>query len=107
MSSHNSRQYRQGDVLLKSVENIPAEAVKLEATDERVVLAWGESTGHAHAIKASLAQLFSFAGKTYLEVKPEALLVHEEHSAIALSPGKYEVIIQREYEPTGWRIVMD
>ncbi len=44
------KQYRQGDVLIEVVKTaIPKGAVELTMTD-RVVLALGEVTGHAHAI---------------------------------------------------------
>lgn len=100
-------QYRQGDVLLRRVENHP-EDVRIENPDNgRVVLAYGEVTGHAHVIDAALAQMYSAGGKDFLEVRPGATLRHEEHDELKLDPGYYEVIRQREYEQQGWRRVAD
>ncbi len=44
--------YRQGDVLLMKVSALPKGAAK-KAPDRRVVLAWGETSGHAHAIEGN------------------------------------------------------
>lgn len=53
------RMLRQGDVLLVEVtEEIPAEAKKVERDHGRVVLAYGEATGHAHAIPHPGATLY-------------------------------------------------
>lgn len=101
-------QYRQGDVLLVKVDMdaIPNGAVQQDA-DGRIVLAYGEVTGHAHAIDASFAALYQYKSDRLLEAKPGARLVHEEHSAIDLAPGYYKVIQQREYEPGSYRTVID
>lgn len=90
--------YRQGDVLLQKVEQLPPNLTPV-AWDDRVVLAYGEVTGHAHAISTLHASMFTTQGERYLEVRPGALLVHEEHATIALPEGFYKVIQQREYVP--------
>jgi hypothetical protein len=99
--------YRQGDVLLilRPAGSIPKTAVKLP----HLTLAEGEVTGHAHKISEGQADLFDDAGKKFLRVVAAqgATLVHEEHGKHVLAPGDYEVIIQREYEPDGWRNVAD
>jgi hypothetical protein len=43
-------QYRQGDVFLERVASIPKGAKPVKRDAGRVVLAYGEVTGHAHAI---------------------------------------------------------
>jgi len=94
--------YRQGDVLLVRVEGLFAtKGKKLAREDGRIVLAHGEVTGHAHAIEAEGADLYEAAdGKRFLEVRgATATLSHEEHGAIMLDPGVYEVRRQREYVP--------
>lgn len=48
------KQYRQGDVLLRRVEALPANVRPKQSDEERIVLAYGEVTGHAHAIDATL-----------------------------------------------------
>ena len=99
-------QYRQGDVLLVPVEAVPAGSIE-ESADARVVLAYGEVTGHAHAIDATLAKTFQNGAERYLVVKDGAVLRHEEHNPLLLAPGTYRVQLQREYEPAGWRRVID
>lgn len=104
-------QYRQGDVLLVSVDEVPA-AVKEVARDRgRVVLAYGEATGHAHTIAEESATLVSAeqAEELYLLVNGEApvALVHEEHGTVMVEPGSYEVRRQREYAPEENRRVAD
>ncbi len=88
--------YRQGDVLL----------VKQEV-DKRIVLAWGETSGHAHAIDANFADLYSSGPERFVMAKAGAQLVHEEHAAIPLTPGSYKVVQQREFLPFGNRNVID
>lgn len=100
-------QYRQGDVLLIPVDVVPTGAVQ-EATDGgRVVLAFGEVTGHAHAIDVERAKTFHNGEHRYLVVTDGAILRHEEHSPLCLEPGAYRVQLQREYEPAGFRRVID
>ncbi|MDZ4835277.1 MAG: hypothetical protein SGJ27_15985 [Candidatus Melainabacteria bacterium] len=99
-------QYRQGDVLLIPVSDVPAGSVE-EAKDTRVVLAFGEVTGHAHAIDSAVATTFTNGDQRYLVVADGAILKHEEHSPLCLEPGTYRVQLQREYEPAGWRRVID
>ncbi len=90
--------FRQGDVLLQRVTKLPEGARPVE-WDKRVVLAYGEVTGHAHAISTQYATMYMWKGDRLLEVKSGAKLVHEEHATIALPEGVYKVIQQREYVP--------
>jgi len=100
-------QYRQGDVLLRRVEALPPDVKKRPVDAGRVVLAYGEVTGHAHAIDASFATMYGIEDKDWLVARPGATLCHEEHSALVLDAGVYEVIRQREYQNQGWRRVSD
>ena len=98
-----NHQLRQGDVLLSAVEAIPPTARPARVSGDRVVLARGETSGHAHAVPATRAELFQdqASGRAFLAVgEPGALLQHEEHAPIRLPSGYYEVIRQREYTPT-------
>jgi hypothetical protein len=90
--------YRQGDVLLQKMDKLP-ENVHPVDWQERVVLAYGEVTGHAHAISTKYAKMYMWQGERLLEVQPGAKLVHEEHGTIALPEGVYKVVQQREYVP--------
>ena len=103
--------FRQGDVLLIEVDEIP-EAATAEPRSGRIVLAEGEATGHAHAIHERDARTFTYRDQRYLLTRSKAQLVHEEHGPIEVPSGTWRVVIQREYEPspsTGaqWRRVVD
>jgi len=99
----NPALFRQGDVLLIGVEALPHTVVPATPADGRVVLAYGEVTGHAHAIWSDRVHFFreDGTGRGFIQVygsEPVAL-THEEHDPISLNPGTYEVVRQREYEP--------
>lgn len=100
--------YRQGDVLLIPVKTIPegAKAGKLDAG--RIVLAYGEVTGHCHQIRRRTVGLFEHEGTRFVRVPKEgAELEHEEHGAIKLAAGEYQVRIQKEFSPQYVRNVLD
>lgn len=105
--------YRQGDVgLMRTDEPVPAAAALVEPDNNRVILAYGEVTGHAHAIACDYAKMYRWEDQKdgtvrLLEVKEGAELRHEEHDTIALPPGRYRVIQQREYHPEAIRNVAD
>lgn len=98
-------QYRHGDVLVQSIDSLPAGLEKLGHT----ILAHGEFTGHCHRIKEpDRATLYRGSGELFLYVKQEPVsLVHEEHATITLPAGVYRVWRQREYSPKEIRIVRD
>ena len=107
-------QYRQGDVLLVAVDGVPDGALPRPRSG-RLILAEGEATGHAHAVLERDASLVSDGANRFLVAPTAARLVHEEHAAIDLPAGVYEVIIQREFVPPlvtergagSWRRVAD
>jgi hypothetical protein len=91
--------YRQGDVLFKKIEELPKKKRKLE-TD---IIVRGEATGHAHRI--ANGTLFSSwqrgrGPQLYIKASKGARVIHEEHKEIELEKGLYEVIRQREYDPS-------
>ena len=108
--------YRQGDVAFIKVD---ADGVKLgepiPRDKGRVILAFGEVTGHHHAISDKNVNFFKAVdpkdvalGSRFLQVNDSsALLTHDEHGSIELPVGTYEVRIQREYTPQGLRNVAD
>jgi hypothetical protein len=99
--------YRQGDVLLVAADCLPEGAEEIEP-GERIVLAYGEVTGHAHAVATLNALMYAVGETRYLQVSEEgAELVHEEHATIALQPGVYRIVHQREYIPDSSRLVAD
>lgn len=105
---------RQGDVLIRRVKGMPAQLTEIPREGGRVVLAHGEVTGHSHAIACPRATLYMDigsgpGGRRYLSVTGDdaAVLEHEEHDAVAIPPGCYEIVGQREYSPEAVRRVAD
>lgn len=69
--------YAQGDVLLRRVQELPTAATPLPLDRGHVVLAYGEVTGHAHAIDGKLARLFGLGdGRRFVALDADADLVH-------------------------------
>lgn len=113
---------RQGDVMLVRVDRLPA-GLNAVARDKigRIVLAYGESSGHGHAIRDPHVMAFRSGaaefdptgvsgGIDYIEVggSGPATLAHEyasgkmaEHHPVSLAPGVYKVELQQEYSPAG------
>lgn len=101
---------RQGDVLLIQVDRLPKGGRAVARERGRIVLADGEATGHQHAIADPDVDLYETAeaADRWLRVgQTGAVLVHEEHAAIAIPPGNYIVRRQREYNPLEARVVAD
>lgn len=101
--------YRQGDVLVVAVDAIPRRAKLVDRDRGRVVHAYGETTGHAHAIAASGAAQLQHEDDRYLRVTAAGGvgLTHEEHDTIVVPRGDYRVVRQREYAPEAPRFVAD
>lgn len=118
-------QIRQGDVLLLPVAALPAGCTQVPDDRGRIVLAYGEVTGHSHAIadhrpalraaemadaaiaraKATLWRAHS--GERYLEVREPVTLRHEEHTEHVIPAGIYQLPTQVEYTPAVLRRVAD
>ena len=128
---------RQGDVALILVADLPSGCQPIEPDhDGAIVLAYGETTGHRHAIydhidaparadverpaaadeiaEAAIARASSKArlwragnGERFLEVKETVTLRHEEHSTHTLHPGIYKLPTQVEYTAAELRRVAD
>lgn len=94
--------YRQGDVLFTKIKTLP------EGLTERRgrIIVEGEVTGHSHRLVEGRI-LESAQGHLYLEVLRATQIVHQEHNAISLEPGYYQVTRQREYSPEAIRTVVD
>jgi len=93
-------QFRQGDIFIEKVTDIPSGAERDDDGENDIVLATGEATGHAHMIRRrpGIAS-YSTAENRYLDVSDTALLTHEEHAPILLPAGRYRIVRQREYGP--------
>ncbi len=105
--------YRQGDVLIEKIPEIPSS----ERTTEELLVR-GEGRNHGHFIKGNSLKIWTAASDEtteggglitqYLELEEPAELKHllidsgqwtSEHEPIVIPPGKYRVIKQREYNP--------
>jgi|TARA_Y100000034_G_scaffold135802_1_gene209207 hypothetical protein len=112
--------YRQGDILVRRISTdpeaeLPRETRPVERDEGRVILAYGEVTGHAHVLLEPEVELFEAvpttaddrraAAETATEVdrwlrqrNPNgATITHEEHGGFVIAPGTYEIIRQREH----------
>lgn len=98
--------YRHGDVLVIPAK-IPDGATEVKKKGDDLILAEGEVTGHSHRFPAGAAKMLKWNDKTYLRVTKRAALSHEEHKALSLPEGDYEIKIQQDYEPSGWKRVVD
>lgn len=123
MKKSKSTQIRQGDILLeRTTHRLSQDAKRLPRDRGQVVLAYGESSAHAHALEGPLTELFEERdGLLYLRVgAPDVLKVvdtgtmtengrHTAHGvAAATDPTDlHEVTRQREYTPEAIRNVAD
>lgn len=107
---------RQGDVALVLVTKLPEGCTEVPNDRGRIVLAYGEVTGHAHAIadhrpalrakemaEAAIARarlLVAPNGQRYLQVDEQVTLRHEEHDPHIIPAGVYLLPQQVEYRPS-------
>lgn len=103
---------RQGDVLVRRVKALPKNIQPVAAENGRIVLAHGEATGHHHSFalseRVALFREDGSGGGLFLSIAGvPAALEHQEHTALVLEPGHYEVRRQREYSPEAIRQVAD
>ena len=95
--------FRQGDVLIVPIANLPPNLHEIPRENGRAVLAHGEVTGHAHAIKDQRAALFRDRrlAAIFMHVSGDGAvaLEHDEHDTVEVPPGNYRIVRQREYRP--------
>lgn len=87
-------QIQQGDVIIVSVNSIPADAKKLPHN----ILAQGESTGHSHVALADDVELFEKDGILYFSAPSGTGIKHQTHNIITVPPGKFKFGIISEYD---------
>lgn len=105
----NPNVLRQGDVLCIRIDAPRELGEAIKRDRDAVILAYGEVTGHAHAIRTRGATLYQPKGKPerFLKVVRTVSLTHEEHSPVKLDPGIYRVLIQQDYTPSEMKSVED
>ena len=92
------KQIQHGDVLIKEVSSIPAEAIPVPKRNGKLVIAEGEMTGHHHVIMETGAKLFNLNGELYLEVTQPVIITHDEHKPLPIPAGKYQIGRVQEYD---------
>lgn len=99
MTDRQTVMFRQGDILLVAVPEAP-EGRRTKPERGRLILAYGEVTGHHHSVAVQDAELIvTDAEAVFLRIMTTTPLEHQEHGAITLPPGDYQVTRQREYQP--------
>jgi len=86
--------YRQGDVVLIPVKQLPKGLTKKDN-----VLAYGEVTGHKHLM--TKGDVFTNGQRQYVVLEQPTELVHEEHSPQTIQKGVYQVNIKNELDLLG------
>jgi hypothetical protein len=111
----------QGDLGFMKLPNdfeIPKGFIKVEPESKGLVLAYGEVSGHAHAIRETQDAVVFYNPATqkqnvgydemYIFCKKPCLLVHEEHTPIMLQVGWTKKWNQKEYTfEEEYRVVAD
>lgn len=88
--------FRHGDILIKEIKELP----KNLKEQDNGVLAYGEVTGHSHELEGGKYRvLVDDSNKKFLEIMEATMLRHQEHKTITIAPAKYEIIIEKEYDP--------
>lgn len=88
------KQQAQGDVLFTRVDQLPDDAQEQKTR----TVALGESTGHHHTLTAGM--VYRWQDLMYAVVPDGgAELRHQEHGALVLSPGVYQIDLQVEVDP--------
>ncbi len=106
----------QGDLLLRRIDALPAQAEAVKAENGAYVLAHSE-TGHNHVVmERPTVRFFQDRQDTFRSwlvvdgaepVNVEHQRSHDTHEAIQIEPGIYEIRRQREYTPEGFRRAAD
>ena len=109
----------QGDLLIRRIESIPANAEPVKSEHGQFILAHSE-TGHNHVVadrpcvkvyadpnNPFVAYLEVIQNEEAWDVVLEHLRTYHQHESIKIEPGNYEIRRQREYSPEGWRRVQD
>lgn len=111
-----TEQAAQGDILIRRVKDLPANAVEQPPENGQHIVTHSE-TGHHHVMRAQHVRMFRLPDDgmpgmmSYLKVDEvtelKHLRPHDTHESLEFKPGIYEIRRQREYTPEGWRRVAD
>jgi len=97
-------QARQGDIFFEVVSSPPESALNSKKRHGTQVLAYGEVTGHTHAIDtppiSKCETLVDENGDIYVKSPEEIVVSHDEHGTIMMPANEWICIThQREYDP--------
>lgn len=100
-------QHAQGDLLFIRFTGTVPTGAPVASESGRVILAYGEVTGHHHSVPATaVLSAIRTEGVTYLTLDQLTAVEHQEHAAIPLDAGTWKVVRQREAsdsdEAWGW-----
>jgi hypothetical protein len=95
------RIWRQGDVIVREVSEIPEKAVRAEANEIRIA----SETGNPHVLK--VARVFERKDargalqprQQYVVLEEAATMSHPQHASLQLSAGMYRITTVRDYAP--------
>ena len=91
---------QQGDVLFQAVKDSSIRGANQQPRTQRIVVAEGEATGHAHAIVDvdESVDVYRIGDVTFLYVRETVEVIHEEHETVTLQPAVWRVSQVREYD---------
>ena len=94
------QQKQQGDVLFLAIDELPVDAKPVKMSNGQYILAEGEATGHNHCIEAEEGvELFEKDGVLFLKHSIPVITHHQEHHAVTLEKGIWEVGRVSEIDP--------
>lgn len=107
----------QGEMYIRRVENFAAgETRPMKVERNNFILAHSE-TGHHHVVNSADVQVMERVnvpeglGILHMIVENPTEIRHlrsnDTHESLGLEPGNYEIRLQREYTPEGYRRVAD
>jgi hypothetical protein len=102
MRNRRHKQYRQGDILIEDVDQLPADA-KPQTRLRRLVVAQGEATGHHHVLlprRKHMDWWQNTAGDLYVRSAEAGRLVHDEHGVIEILTDAPFIVCRRQLEFT-------
>ena len=94
-----SRIWRQGDVIVHEIADIPENAVRADSREIRIA----SETGNPHVLRA--AQIFKTtdakgnleAQQQYALLEEETAMTHPQHAELRLPPCMYRITTVRDY----------
>lgn len=103
----------QGDIMIRRIDALPANAVKVAPEGGKVIVTHSE-TGHHHVMDAGTVTMHRLPDSIMdcllvvsAPTELQHLRDHDTHEPILFGEGVYHVRRQREYTPEGFRRVED